>query len=759
MLFANRIRLITAACCLLAAAAVLGQVAWAAPQVPTRAGKQYLEVRQADGSYKPMYVKGINLSVALPGHHPSEFPYDEPLYRAWLKQIADMHCNVVRVYTMHPPEFYRALRYHNKTYPDQTIWLIQGVWVEPPEAYNYLDQKYMDEIELNLRYAVDMVHGKAIVDPRPGWVEGKYDADVSPWMLAWLIGREWEPNDIEGFHKLRPDFTTYKGKLVSCPQGDPIECWFAQICDYCVAYEQDKWNMQHPVAFSSWPPTDPLSHESESNIEDESDVAGFEAQGRTDVFSNDSVNITAKHLVSEPGFSAGVYASYHIYPYWPDFIDLEAKYKQAKDRFGPSTYYGYLQDLKAFYDDRPLLVAEYGLPNGPLPAHLQSQGWSHGGLSEEQVAEAMPRLSLAIHDSGCAGGVVFAWIDEWFKKTWIWAEMYNPFMDRRLWFNFYDPEENYGMLALHPGANGDNNTLSGNNAEWANAKVLPGAGVPLADGAPTVAGVDIMHDEGFLHVRVRFNNLDDINCLKHGLYLGFDVLGDELGNTCWPGPLNLKSDRGLEEVVTVSNNEARLWQTESFRFWEPYRVPYSSKPRISEVYPFITEAEANRWAWYEPVVETNRRRVGRDGTVYEAQSFALNPLPRGSLVQGREDYNDQAVWNADLASGVIEVRMPYILLGLVGPHQMRVLQAGEDMANSSVVTDGIGVAVVLTDDKGTALSAWPGCDGDTVTTSVSGRYSWPEWTEKDIKYHTRIKPVYRSLQNLFGGDELMPLQQ
>ena len=395
-------------------------------KVPARAGSKYLEVRQADGSYEPVYVKGMNLSVALPGKHPSQFPYDEEMYRGWLKQIADMNCNVVRLYTMHTPEFYRALYYHNTTYPDQQLYLIQGVWVVAPEEYNYLDEAYMAEIEENLTNAVDIVHGTAVIQPKPGWAEGKYEADVSPWLLAWLLGREWEPDDIEGFHELRPDYTSYKGKMISCPQGEPIEAWFAHICDIAVSYEDENYGLQHPVTWSSWPPTDPLSHESESNIEDEADLAGINAERRIDVFSNDSVSISAKSMIPEPGFKAGVYASYHVYPYWPDFIDLEPKYADAQDRFGNSSYFGYLEDLKAYYDDRPLLIAEYGLPNGPLPAHMQSQGWHHGGLSETEVAVAMPRLSYAIHDSGCAGGIVFAWLDEWFKKTWIWAEFYNP---------------------------------------------------------------------------------------------------------------------------------------------------------------------------------------------------------------------------------------------------------------------------------------------------------------------------------------------
>jgi hypothetical protein len=720
-----------------------------APAVPTRAGKQYFEVRMADGSYRPIFVKGINLSVALPGKHPSEFPHDEKLYADWLAKIGAMNCNAVRVYTLHPPEFYTALHAYNTKHSDRPLWLIQGAWVEPPPKYDYLDKGFMDEVQMTLRHAVDVVHGNADFEERPGWVGGRYKADVSPWLLAWLIGREWEPNDIEGFHKLRPDYTAYKGTLISCPKGDPIECWFANICDYAAVYEQKGYSVQHPVAFSSWPPTDPLSHTSESNLEDEADMSAAEASGRTDIFSNDSVNITCKHFTAEPAFKAGIYASYHIYPYWPDFIDNEPAYHQAADRWGMSTYIGYLKDLKAFYDDRPLLVAEYGLPNGPCPAHMQSIGWSHGGLSEEQVASEMPRMTWDIYDSGCAGGVAFAWMDEWFKKVWMWAEMYDPYMDRRLWFSFYDPEKNYGMQAVLPGANGPTCTLSGTDAEWANASTRPGADVAVVQGAPEVSSVKLMHDEGYLYVRIALKNFNDWDFEKYGIYLGFDVLGDDRGNRAWPGPLALASDRGLEEVVHISGGQARLYQTETYRFWQPYRVAYSKNLQIAEIQPHILEDEDNRWGWMEPAVQTNRRRIGRDGAIYDEKSFDFNPLPRGSVKPG-PGYNSQAIWNASPQAGVIELRMPWILLGFVGPHQLRVLQSNAEGKNASEVSPGVGVAVVVSSPEGDTQAVWPGGDGTKVATSASARYAWKPWTEKDIKWHTRLKPVYYSMQKVFG---------
>jgi len=737
----------------------------AEPNVPTRAGRQYMEVLQKDGSYAPLYVKGMNLSVAIPGHHPSEFPRDEQLYRGWLKQIADMNCNVIRLYTILPPDVYNALAWHNKTYPDQQLWLIQGVWVEPPPDGDFLNQDFMNEVELNIRNAVNLVHGNANFDERPGWTGGRYKTDVSKYLLGWLLGREWEPDDIEGFHKLRPDFTSYKGQMVSCPEGQPIEAWFAQILDYCVTCEDKGYNVQHPVAFSSWPPTDPLSHVSESNLEEEVDLTALQGESRVDIFSSDAVNITSKHFTCEPGYDAGLYASYHVYPYWPDFLDNEPAYSVATDRYGLSNFAGYLRDLKNFYNDRPLLIAEYGLPNSPCTAHLQKQGWNHGGLSEEQVAHELPRLTEAVYDTGCAGGVVFSWTDEWFKKVWLWAEFYNPWDDRRLWYNLYDPEKNYGMLANLPGATGPNNTLSGNDAEWASASTRPGASVAVGENAPSVQSVQVMHDEGYLHLRIKLANFSDWEFADDALYLGFDVLGEkpdlpgeDRGNTLWPGPLNVASDRGLEEVISVANRKARLWQTETYRFWTPYPVPWSDQPQIAEVQPHILEVEANRWQWFEPEVEVNRRRVGRDGSVYPARFWPLNPLPRGSLVSSLPDYSDQSVWNINPQAGVVEIRMPWILLGFVGPHQMRVLQAAEDGSNSSEVSPGVGLAVIIASATGKVLSAWPGYQDGTVLTSASERYSWPEWGLADIKYHSRLKPVYDAMRQCLAIVDKTPPQ-
>jgi hypothetical protein len=70
----------------------------------------------------------------------------------------------------------------------------------------------------------------------------------------------------------------------------------------------------------------------------------------------------------------------------------------------------------------------------------------------------------SIHETGCAGGIVFEFMDEWFKATWSVAPLEIPFDRRRLWFNAESPEQSYGLLANRPAAP---IRVDGDPSDWA----------------------------------------------------------------------------------------------------------------------------------------------------------------------------------------------------------------------------------------------------------------------------------------------------
>ena len=87
----------------------------------------------------------------------------------------------------------------------------------------------------------------------------------------------------------------------------------------------------------------------------------------------------------------------------------------------------------------PLLISEFGVPTSRGIARYQPDGMHHGGHNEDEQGEILQRLFTSIKEAGAAGGITFAWADEWFKSNWMvrgikrWA-----FVVRA------DPEESYG---------------------------------------------------------------------------------------------------------------------------------------------------------------------------------------------------------------------------------------------------------------------------------------------------------------------------
>src|SRR5207237_1278901 len=92
---------------------------------------------------------------------------------------------------------------------------------------------------------------------------------------------------------------------------------------------------------------------------------------------------------------AGYFAAYHVYPYYPDFIDLDPGYGAARSAEGPSHYFGYLLDLRRHHAGRPVLVAEYGVPSSRGVSHLQTEGMHHGRRDARARRGAGPMARVA----------------------------------------------------------------------------------------------------------------------------------------------------------------------------------------------------------------------------------------------------------------------------------------------------------------------------------------------------------------------------
>lgn len=686
--------------------------------LPARVAGDRFEV-QDGAEWAPFYVRGINLGAALPGKFPSDFPGDDSTYARWLVLMAAAHANVVRVYTILPPAFYRALARWNSDHGDQPLWLVQGVWTELPPHDAYDAPAFRLGFTTELRRAADVVHGRARLPQRPGHAWGRYTADVSAHTLAWLIGREWEPQSLQAYDSLHRDRTRFAGRFLAVDSGTAADVWLAQQCDTLLAYEWAAYHAQRPIAYVSWPTLDPLPHVTEPGRAEEQALRrryGFPPNPRLKEYANDGVTLDAMRVHPTAADSAGYFAAYHAYPYYPDFIGLDTAY-------GPSPYAGYLRALARHYAGRPLLIAEYGVPSSRGNAHLEPEGMSHGGHDEAAMAAIDVRLTRQIRDAGLAGGIVFAWLDEWFKHNWPVVDLEQPESRTRLWHNVMDAEQHYGLLGEYAGDSATTPEPGGDPRPWRGLAVLArDSGLVLRTGA----------DASYLYVAIESPwPFDSVRYV-----LGFDTIDSTQGERRLPG-LAVTSPDGFEFAAAL--NDSADADLRVVPWYDPYLVPRAGMgpTGLDAFYHFGASARgaASNAAYDTLFLTTNRWRIARDGRTFPARG-----VNRGRLRYGRAAESTLADWYVDRAAGLIELRLAWGLLNVTDPSSRTVLARITAPDRFAVTRTGgvrIGVAAVRRGDGSARAWLEPG-----------PTYAWPTW-ETPV-WHERLKPAYFALQALWG---------
>ncbi len=718
-------------------------------RVDARTGNRVFEIPAGPG-WKPMWLKGVNIGAALPGKHPSEFPPDDGTYQQWLTLAADMGANTLRVYTIHPPHFYRALAEWNHTHPNRILWLIHGVWTELPPGRleeQYDDPAWRQEYRDEAKRVVDLLHGHAAIEPRPGHAGGFYETNVSRWVLAYITGREWEPYSVVAYSKLHPDRTKFRGRFLQVAGGNAAETWLAEESDFLLDYEATTYNTIRPIAYTNWPTLDPLHHPTESTREEEQRLRKWTMPEETHEFDNDAVGLDATKMRPTAANPAGTFASYHAYPYYPDFMVLDPGYAKARSPEGPSSYYGYLRELVEYHGSMPVVIAEYGVPSSRGIAHFQPQGWHHGGHSETEQAAINARLTRDIHAAGSAGALLFAVIDEWFKKNWVVIDFEQPLERNRLWFNVLDAEQNYGIVAMRAGHRDSAITIDGNPADWGD-RGRTWAAIPADSALPgplRVRDFRVRSDEAFVYLRLDVGAID----WTRGRYLiGIDTHRSDLGGFRLPRT-GTRCPIGLEFVVDLTGpTDSQLLVDRRYDLYRTVPLPGSDPPRVTQVYNRPWESVAHDdLQWDTLRVETNRARIGRDGTVYPAITYQRNRLRHD-----RQANHSLADWFADPATGTIEIRLGWGMLHVLDPSSRLVLR-GMDRGGSpaGVATDGFKFVVASYDPAdpaaaGTRLGCGPG--------PAPFQYQWRPWEVP--AWHQELKPLFDSMRTTFRGLTNLP---
>ena len=704
----------------------------AAPELRFRAAAGRIEIR-AGHRWRPFYVKGVNLGTALPGKFPVEFPDDAALYGRWFEEMSAMGANAVRLYTLHPPSLYRALSEHNRTRPDRKLWLIQGVWAELPPESDFADPVYRQELADEVRRVVDAVHGNLQLPARPGHAHGVYEADLSGDLLGWILGREWEPFAVSAFDAAG-GAPRFDGRYVHA-EGSPFEAWLGWLCDTAVAHETEYYGVQRPVAFTSWPTLDPLDHPTETTREEEWALQGLavsEEERRKPAYDEDAVAVDASRLRATRDFAAGLFASYHAYPYYPDFLVLDPGYA-AHPRGG---YFAYLAELRRHHGEMPVLIAEFGVPSSRGIAHLHPEGLHHGGHDEGKQGEIDARLARDIHDAGMAGGIVFEWLDEWFKRNWIVSRRQSPAERVPLWFSAQDAEQNFGLIATQPGGTGSRIVLDGSLDDWAATTPL------LSKSVGRLRSLRVEHDEGWVYLSLELDAGFDPR--RDALRIGIDTYDEHRGSgrvvpQSSSGPSAASGDLGasgvgLEFLLGVDAAGARLLVDRRYQVYAgSYGRPWRSLPGVDADFVEMTAVP-------------NRERWLRDGTRVPARTYSRSPLRHGTTRPEATDYDSLADWYIDAGAGKIEFRLPWGLLHVADPSSRRVIhEEGQPKGLAqTVVTEGFRFHLIALRD-GYPVDSLPAAGTEAAGYPM---YRWETWEQPT--FHLRPKESYYKMRRVFA---------
>lgn len=659
------------------------------------------ELRVAvDGRFVPMFWAGVNLGATVPGHEPGELAAARPDYDRWFGEMGELGVSVVRVYTILPPAFYDALREHNLRNPGKPLYVLHGIWI-PEDRFSATGNAWNPEVVRDMRNeirdAVGAVSGATVIDPVRGHAAGVYTSDISPWLMGWSFGVEWDPTAAHTTDLRNRGMAPYSGRYFRATTGaTPMESWIASNLDE-IAGRQAEHGWSAPVTFTNWDTTDPLRHPDEP------------------LHLDDLVSIDAMHIAATPAWPAGYFASYHAYPYYPDFLRWQEEYqiyRRARDgKLDP--YAGYIHDLRRHHRGIPLMVTELGQPTSLGCAHRAPLGRDQGCHSEQEAAANVVDMLHDLRDEGMAGGIVFEWLDEWFKFTWNTIDYELPGDHRALWRSVLTNEEHFGIIAAEPGAS-DLVVLDGEDREWDGI-------APIGGGSASVTQVAAVSDAENVYLRLE---VAPELWRRQRIVIGLDARPG--GNRGLPGLPGV--DREAEMAVVIEpGGEARMHHA---GWIEPLGIRYGVNEGYIPTDPADVQPESGAWVRIRQILSyPYRLRGSRQMHAAEVRDASL--MPWGTTDPASPRFDDRNL--IDGRGDVLEIALPWAMLSVADPSTHRLYVVGLDGKVTTRRADRLGISIAV---KGEPL----------VTTTG---YTWDGWDT--VQWHERRKAGWPILQRAFRG--------
>ncbi len=674
--------------------------------------------------YKEFEIKGVNLGSGEPGEWSTDFSIDKDTYLRWFKYIKEMGANTIRVYTIQNDTFYNAFYEYNHENPDP-LYMIHGVWVNDyvqnshRDAY---DPEFYDTFSRDCITMIDVIHGnkKLSLGRVASAGHGTYLKDVSPWVIGYILGVEWDDVTVaytDETYKNESEYTSFEGEYLYTTQDASVfETMLCRLGNHVVDYETKRYKTQKLIAFSNWPTTDP-----------------FEYPDAVKNLYMKCAYVDVEHIKTTDSLLTGQFASYHVYPYYPDYLnwtddwtfsgitDKTAFYDDGE----LNTYRAYLSMLTAHHTI-PVVISEFGVSTGRGMAHRDlNTNRNQGNMSEKDQGEALIRCYEDIMAAGCAGSCVFSWQDEWFKRTWNTMYAVN-LMRNPYWSDYQTNEQYFGLLSFDPGDEESVCYVDGDISEWEDTEPV----VQTDD-----MSVSIRYDEKFMYFLIYKKNL---NFESDRIYIPIDTTPKS--GSCYCENFDLEFDREADFVLVINGKDnSRLMVQERY---EVLRSTYSQNLKGFDTYLVdnVPDKSSSKFVNIDMILEIFNVTQEESSSLYTYNfgdsSFETGKLKYGNANPSAENFDSLA----DFAQSgdYIEVKLPWQLLNFSDPSKMEILDDYYD--------GNYGIKFINIDKMNVGIMT-----EDSVSCSLE-EFKLKGWGNK-VTYHERLKSSYYMMQSIWKNGE------
>lgn len=647
-------------------------------------------------------IKGITLNSNYPNSEIRQYSPDKEDYLTWIKQIYEMGANTIRLEGILDSDFYDALYEFNINNPTP-IYIIQGISLtdyinnNSKDAY---DKNYIKMLRERSKTTVDAVHGRKTIILNKGYGFGSYKKDVSKWLIGYIIGEEWNSYTIA--YTNNKEDAGFNGKYFeTTEEANAFESLLAKQMDEIIDYETKRYNHQSLISFANSSNTDPFEYDE------------YYAGQLSKIVSLDLNNIKATENLKSGYFASyglgDVVSNYYDYFSINEKSKLEVNFKNCPDIKG-----NYLKLLN-MYHSMPVIISEYGYSTS---RGIDSND-NGGPLTEKQQGELLVSTYKDIILSGCSGGIIDSWSDNWSTRSWNTSYSVDV-NNSHMWGDIQTENHGYGLMSFDIKDSECN--VDGDRSEWSNEDLIS---------TNDRLSIFMKSDAKYLYFMI-----DGVN-QSENLIIPIDIT-PKSGSLSYDDKY-MKFDRNIDFIIDINGKEDSKILVQDY--YNSLRENYLSNITGEDPFVNIPEKDTSDFSIIQTILK-NDRVLEKDSIKYDVNGVPIkeiiynNVYDTGKLIYGNstpdsENYNSLSDFY--YGENFVEIRIPWQLLNFYNPSKKQIHD--DYYENYGVVPLRIK-----------SIYAGVGLPNESISL---GEYKLKSW--KKVEVTERLKQSYEIIKEYWGG--------